>query len=100
VSAKTGKATGYRLLGSAAEDKVQGASVEARAVETLSFRSFEGERLHLWALTPAGYRVAGVELGLTLQVPRTDIGAQFAEHFLVLTDLVVQLLRPRLSTGS
>ena len=101
VGAKTGKATGYRLRGLAGEETRSKVRASRPALlRCFPFRSFEGERLHLWALTPAGYRLAGVELGLTLQVPRTDIGAQFAEHFVLLTDLLVQLLRPRLGTGA
>jgi hypothetical protein len=101
VGAKTEKATEYRLRGLAGEEtrsKVRASS--PALLRCFPFRSFDGERLHLWALTPAGYRVAGDELGLTLRVPRTDIGAQFAEHFVLLTDLLVQLLRPRLGTGA
>ena len=100
VGARTEKATGFRLRGLAGEEtrsKVR--ATRPALLRRFPFRSFEGERLHLWALTPAGYRLAGVELGLTLQVPRTDIGAQFAEHFVQLSDLVVHLLRPRLSAG-
>jgi len=41
-------------------DKVQGASVEARAVEMLSLPFIPGERLHLWALTPSGHPLACV----------------------------------------
>jgi len=43
VGAKTEKATGYRLRGSACEgDKVRGASVEARALERLSLPFLRG----------------------------------------------------------
>jgi hypothetical protein len=50
--------------------------------------------MRLWALTPAGYAVAGNELGRLLKVPRVDVGAAFAEHSAFLTDLFVQLLSP------
>src|SRR3974377_2483528 len=92
VGARTEKATGYRLRGLAGEETRSKVRASRPALlRCFPFRSFDGERLHLWALPPAVYRVAGDELGLTLQVPRTDIGAQFAEHFVLLTDLLVQL---------
>ena len=55
VGAKTGKATGYRLRGLAGEEtrsKVRAS--RPVLLRRFLFRSFEGERLHLWALPPAG----------------------------------------------
>ena len=101
LGARTEKATGYRLRGLAGE----GTRSKVRAfhpplLRDFRFRSFDGQWLQLWALTPAGYRLAGQELGQPLQPPRTDIGAEFAEHFVFLTDLLVRLLRPFLATGA
>ena len=95
LGAKTEITTGHRLRGLAGEatrSKIRASSPSL--LRRFPFRSFDGERLNLWALTPAGYRLASGELGFALQLPRTDVGAQFAEHFVLLTDLVVRLLRP------
>jgi hypothetical protein len=50
-------------------------------------------------LTPAGYALAAGELARVLKAFRADGGAVFAEHFIFLTDLFVQLVRPHLSAG-
>src|SRR4029453_19644756 len=65
----------------------------------LGFRAFDGEPQQLWPLTTPGYAGAGAELGRPLRVPRTDVGAAFAEHFVLLTDLFVDLVRPYVHAG-
>jgi hypothetical protein len=95
LGAKMEITTGHRLRGLAGEatrSKIRASSPPL--LRRFPFRSFDGKRLILWTLTPSGYRLASGELGFALQVPRTDVGAQFAEHFVLLTDLVVRLLRP------
>lgn len=98
--ATTTKAMRYRLRGLSGE----GTAYKVRPVDPpmlrpLGFRAFDGEPQQLWALTTAGYAVAGAELGRPLRVPRMDIGAAFAEHFVLLTDLFVELVRPYLLSG-
>jgi hypothetical protein len=96
------KATGYRLRGLAGgETRSKARPFEARAVETLSLSvASRGSGCTCGTRTPAGYDVAAAELGLPLHAPRIDIGAQSAEHFALLIDLLVQLLQPRLGTGA
>jgi hypothetical protein len=92
---KTKKAAEYTLRslsGEATHSKVR--AIEPALTRALPFRAFDGSRMRLWALTPAGYAVAGDELGRLLKVPRVDVGAAFAEHSALLTDLFVQLVRP------
>jgi hypothetical protein len=92
---KTEKAAEYRLRslsGEATHSKVR--AIEPALTRALPFRAFDGSRMRLWALTPAGYAVAGNGLGRLLKVPRVDVGAAFAEHSAFLTDLFVQLVRP------
>jgi hypothetical protein len=98
--ATTAKAMLYRLRGLSGE----GTRYKVRAfnppmLRQLGFRAFDGEPQQLWALTTAGYAVAGAELGRPLRVPRTDVGAAFAEHFVLLTDLFVDLVRPYVHAG-
>ncbi len=45
-----------------------------------------------WGLTPAGYMEAERFLETELDVPRDDIGAEFLDHHVLLTDLLVGLL--------
>jgi hypothetical protein len=92
---KTEKAAEYRLRslsGEATHSKVR--AIEPALTRALPFRAFDGSRMRLWALTPAGYAVAGSEVGRLLKVPRVDVGAAFAEHSAFLTDLFVHLVRP------
>ena len=98
--ATTVKAMQYRLRGLSGE----GTTYKVRPfnppmLRQQAFRAFDGEPQQLWALTTAGYSVAGAELGRALRVPRTDVGAGFAEHFVLLTDLFVDLIRPYLQAG-
>jgi hypothetical protein len=92
---ETEKAAEYRLRslsGEATHSKVR--AIEPALTRALAFRAFDGSRMRLWALTTAGYAVAGSELGRLLKVPRVDVGAAFAEHSAFLTDLFVQIVRP------
>jgi hypothetical protein len=70
---------------------------DARILTKIS--SAKGPR-QLWTLTTAGYAVAGADLGRPIRVPRRDVGAAFAEHFVLLTDLFVDLVRPFLQAGA
>ncbi len=45
-----------------------------------------------WALTPAGYVEAERFAETEVEVPRDDIGAEFLDHHVLLTDLLVGLL--------
>lgn len=101
LGARTQKATGYRLRGLAGEATRSKVRASRPAfLRRFSFRSFEGAPLHLWTPTADGYRLASDELGLALRVPRADVGAQFAEHFVFLTDLLVRLLQPLLGRAA
>jgi hypothetical protein len=96
----TAKAMQYRLRGLSGEEtayKVR--PFNPPMLRPLGYRAFDGEPLHLWGLTTAGYAVAGGELCRLLRVPRMDVGAAFAEHFVLLTDLFVDLVRPFLHAG-
>jgi hypothetical protein len=98
--AKTTQATQYKLRGlsgEATQYKVR--PFYPPIVRQISFRAFDGEPRQLWGLTSNGYAVAGADLGRPLRVPRVDVGAAFAEHFVLLTDLFVDLVRPYLQAG-
>ena len=100
LGAKTVKAAEYRLrslAGEATQSKVR--PFKPALTRALPFRAFDGKPFQLWALTPAGYAMAGAELGRLLRVPRVDVGAAFAEHSVFLTDLFVQLARPFVRIG-
>ncbi len=93
--ARTEKAGTYRLRGLAGDaTRAKVRPFEPALLRALPFRSFDGRPFELWALTPAGYAVAGAELGRLLRVPRVDVGASFAEHSAFLTDMFVRLGRP------
>ncbi len=85
------------MAGDATQSKVR--PFKPALTRALTFRAFDGKPFQLWALTPAGYAVAGAELGRLLRVPRVDVGAAFAEHSVFLTELFVQLARPYLRSG-
>ncbi|RPH70593.1 MAG: hypothetical protein EHM78_10700 [Myxococcaceae bacterium] len=100
LGATTAKAMQYRLRGLSGE----GTAYKVRpfnppVVRQLGFRAFDGEPQQLWSLTTAGYAVAGAQLRRPLRVPRTDVGAAFAEHFVLLTDLFVEMVRPYLQAS-
>lgn len=61
----------------------------------LHYRTYAGTLVPVWALTEMGYRVAGGVLGREIRVPRTDVGASFLEHEVVLGELFVELVGPR-----
>jgi hypothetical protein len=65
----------------------------------LRFRAFDGAPLVLWTPTQVGYLVASRALGREVKVPRVDIGANFAEHAVALTDLFVALAAPYAQGG-
>lgn len=47
---------------------------------------------HAWALTPAGYVEVERTLEREVEVPRDDIGAEYLDHHVLLTELLVRLL--------
>ncbi len=101
LGAKTVKAAEYRLrslAGEATQLKVR--PFKPALTRALPFRAFDGTPFQLWALTPAGYAVAGALLARLVKVPRVDVGAAFAEHSVFLTDLFVELARPFVHAGS
>lgn len=95
LGGRTEEAMRYRLrelAGEATERKVR--AFRPPLLRSLPVRAFDGTRLELWGLTASGYRLASEALDGPLHVPRVDIGAQFAEHFVALTDLFTRLVRP------
>jgi Replication-relaxation len=94
------KGTGQRLRKLAGETKGKGSAFHPPLLRTIPYRAFSGEPLRLWGLTTAGCAVAAGELARVLKAVRTDVGAVFAEHFVFLTDLFVQLARPLLRDGT
>ena len=97
---RTEKAAAYRLRGLSGEaTRLKVRPFKPPLTRALQFRAFDGKPFQLWALTPAGYAVAGAELGRLLRVPRVDVGASFAEHSAFLTDLFVELARPLMKTS-
>jgi hypothetical protein len=100
TGARTEKSATYRLRGLAGEaTRAKVRPFEPALLRALAFRAFDGQPFQLWALTAAGYAVAGAELGRLLKVPRVDVGAAFAEHSVFLTDLLVALARPLVKQG-
>jgi hypothetical protein len=95
LGGQTEEAMRYRLRGLAGQSTAfKAKAVRPALLRSFPFRAFDGTRLELWGLTASGYRLACDELDEPLHVPRVDIGAQFAEHFVALTDLFVHLVRP------
>ncbi len=98
VAGRSEKAVARRLRGLAGE----GASARARPAPLLRavpYRTYAGEAARLWGLGPAGAAAASRELARDVKALRADVGAVFAEHFVCLTDLFVQLARPYLAAG-
>ena len=58
------------------------------------FRTFEGELVEVWTLSDAGYLLAESVLKRELKVPRTDVSADFLEHSVTLSELLVQMIDP------
>ena len=56
----------------------------------LSYRTYEGKIVVVWALTKLGYQIAEQQLG-ELKVPRQDVGADFLEHSINCSQLFVHL---------
>jgi len=73
--------------------------METVVLRRLQFRAFDGSPLVLWTPTSTGYLVASRELGREVKVPRVDVGANFAEHAVALTDLFVALAAPYVRGG-
>jgi len=71
----------------------------AALLRAVPYRAFDGEPMQLFGLSPAGCALAAGELGRVLKAFRGDVGAAFAEHFVFLTHLLVQLVRPYLAAG-
>ena len=59
------------------------------------FRTFEGNRVAVWALREAGYCVAERVLG-PVKRPQGEVGANFLEHAIALNELLVRLATARL----
>lgn len=60
----------------------------------LFFRTYEGDRVEVWALTEVGYAVAGKVLKVPVKVPAQDVGANFLEHSVLLNEVFVSLVDP------
>ena len=95
LGGRTEETMRYRLRGLAGQSTAFKAKAFRPALlRSLPFRAFDGTRLELWGLTASGHRLASEALDEPLHLPRVDIGAQFAEHFVALTGLFVHLVRP------
>jgi hypothetical protein len=57
----------------------------------LSYRTYEGKIVVVWALSKIGYHVAEGVLGGEVKIPRQDIGADFLEHSTTCSQLFVFL---------
>ncbi len=99
LGGRTEKGAAHRLRRLSGDAPSKGWPFSPALVRALAYRGFDGEPLRLWGLTPAGCSVAAGELGRVLKAHRTDVGAVFAEHFVFLTELFVQLARPYLAEG-
>jgi hypothetical protein len=99
-SGRTQKAATLRLRRLSGEGSAGSTAFAPALVRATPYRAFHGESLRLWGLTPAGYAVAASELGRVLKALRSEVGAAFAEHFVALTELFVQLARPYLAAGT
>ncbi|MDP1918894.1 MAG: replication-relaxation family protein [Myxococcales bacterium] len=64
---------------------------ERAPLKRLEWYDREGVK-YAWSLTPAGYVEAERFLETELDVPRDDIGAEYLDHHVLLTDLLVGLL--------
>lgn len=62
-------------------------------VTRLHYQTYDGERIHVWALAERGHRVAESVVGHTL-APRSEVGADFLEHEVTLNELFVQMTVP------
>lgn len=60
----------------------------------LFFRTYEGQRVEVWALTEIGYAVASKVLRSPLRIPAADVGAAFLEHSILLNDVFVAVVDP------
>jgi hypothetical protein len=96
---RTEKGAAQRLRRLSGDAPSKGWPFSPALVRALPYRSYDGEPLRLWGLTPAGCAVAAGELARVLKAFRADVGAVFAEHFVFLTQLFVQLARPYLAAG-
>lgn len=59
------------------------------------FRTFEGNRVAVWALADAGYSIAERVLG-HVKRPQGEVGVGFLEHTIALNELLIRLLAARL----
>lgn len=55
----------------------------------LHYRTFDGELVTVWGLTPLGYLVAEQTLGRKTAAPRAEVSAGFLEHAVAVNDLLV-----------
>ncbi len=70
------------------------ANFEPPYLRRLFFRTYEGERVEVWALTDVGYAMAARAFGAPLKIPSDDVGASFLEHAILLNDVFVGLVDP------
>ncbi len=96
---RTEKGVAQRLRRLAAEGQANTDSLPSPLLRPVPYRTYAGQPMRLWGLSPAGSRVASAELGRELKAFRTDVGAVFAEHFVFLTDFFVRLAQPSLAVG-
>lgn len=57
------------------------------------FRTYDGNRVAVWAPTPHGLAAAALRVGGLPELPKHDVGAQFLEHTIQLNELLVALWR-------
>lgn len=64
---------------------------QAPFVRQRFFRTYDGNRVAVWAPTPRGVMAASARAGGLPELPRHDVGAQFLEHAIQLNELFVAL---------
>ena len=57
------------------------------------FRTYDGNRVAVWAPTAHGVMAASVRAGGLPELPKHDVGAQFLEHLIQLNELLIALWR-------
>jgi len=57
------------------------------------FRTYDGNRVAVWAPTPHGLAAAALRIAGLPELPRHDVGANFLEHTIQLNELLVALWR-------
>lgn len=78
---------------SSARKRLAQLALEPALVRRLSYRTYDGQLVPVWALTERGYALAGDRLGAPARMPRKDVGADYLEHSIGVSDLFVALFQ-------